>query len=176
MAINIGIIVGVGIFRVPSDVAQILNSPSWILLAWLLGGGVMLLGSLCYAELSSRFPETGGTYIYLRECYGKGIGFLFGWAEFSIIRAASIAALAYIFAEYLREILALSPAGIKGVAIAIIMFSTVINVLGLRLGIGLQNVFKWHKNILPDGDDRPLFFLGSEGSASRSGARIHLEF
>ena len=76
VAINVGIVIGVGIFRVPSEVAKHLDSSWLILLAWLLGGLLTLAGVFCYAELASRFPQTGGTYIYIREAYGKLMGFL----------------------------------------------------------------------------------------------------
>ena len=76
VAIIIAIVIGVGIFRVPSEVSQYLGSPKLILLAWMIGGGIALLGALCYAELSTSIPKTGGDYIYLRESYGPLAGFL----------------------------------------------------------------------------------------------------
>src|SRR3989338_8584337 len=97
VAISVGIVIGVGIFRTPAQIAQFLHSPLLILLAWFVGALISLLGVLCYAELSSRFPQTGGTYVHLREAYGKCVAFLYGWAEFSINRAATIAAVSYIF-------------------------------------------------------------------------------
>ena len=65
-AVIIGIVVGVGIFRVPAEVAQYIASPQWMLAAWGLGGLICLLGALCFAELAASFPQTGGAYIYLR--------------------------------------------------------------------------------------------------------------
>src|ERR1035437_9966016 len=64
LAINIGIVIGVGIFRVPADVAKYLPSGPLILLAWLAGGVISLCGALCYAELSTMFPESGGDYVF----------------------------------------------------------------------------------------------------------------
>ena len=55
-----GGIIGVGIFANPSNVARILETPSLILLAWAIGGGVALLGGFIWAELGSRFPYVGG--------------------------------------------------------------------------------------------------------------------
>ncbi|MBU1998553.1 MAG: amino acid permease, partial [Candidatus Omnitrophica bacterium] len=69
VAIITAIVIGVGIFRVPAEVAKLLQSPTLMLIAWFLGGLISLLGALCYAELSASFPKTGGNYIYLRESY-----------------------------------------------------------------------------------------------------------
>ena len=118
VAITVGIVIGVGIFRTPAQIAHFLDTPWLILLAWLIGGGISLLGVLCYAELASQFPHTGGTYVFLREAYGKFVGFIYGWAEFSINRAASIAAVAYIFSTYLRNFIPYSADHERWVAIA----------------------------------------------------------
>lgn len=140
VAITVGIVIGVGIFRTPGAVAKHLDHPTLILLAWLVGGAISFLGVLCYAELSSRFPETGGTYVYLREAYGKFTGFLYGWAEFSINRAATIAAVAYIFAAYLGTLLPVGAGNEKWTAFLLISALTLVNMAGLHFGIRLQHV------------------------------------
>ena len=78
VAIITAIVIGVGILRVPAKVAGFLPHPILILVMWFLGGVISLLGALCYAELSSSFPKTGGNYVYFKESYGKWAGFLFG--------------------------------------------------------------------------------------------------
>ena len=113
VAINIAIVIGVGIFRVPSEVSLYLKSPDVILMAWLCGGIISLLGALCYGELSSSFPQTGGNYIYLRESYGPCLAFLFGWTELLVIRTGSIAAVSFVFAEYFQSFLSISALWIK---------------------------------------------------------------
>ncbi|OGX04941.1 MAG: hypothetical protein A3G87_06110 [Omnitrophica bacterium RIFCSPLOWO2_12_FULL_50_11] len=138
IAINIGIVIGVGIFRVPSEVAKYIHSELLILAAWALGGVFTLLGVLCYAELSSRLPKTGGTYIYLRESFGKTVGFLFAWTDFAILRTASIAALAYIFSDYLGTLVPFSAGYSKAVAIIVIGIFTIINIAGLHWAAGVQ--------------------------------------
>ncbi|MBI3307619.1 MAG: amino acid permease [Candidatus Omnitrophica bacterium] len=140
VAINVGIIIGVGIFRVPAQVAQYLHSPSWILCAWLVGGLVSLLGVLCYAELSSCFPETGGTYVYLREAYGRLTGFVYGWIEFSILRAGSLAGVAYIFTTYLKNFIPFPDSADRFIAIFAIAIFTVVNIAGIKVGTRVQNV------------------------------------
>ncbi len=159
VAINVGIIIGVGIFRTPGAVAQFVDSPPIILFAWFLGGLIALLGVLCYAELSGRFPETGGTYIFLRESYGRLASFVFGWVEFSILRAASIAAVAYIFTAYLHNFISFGPGSEKAVTILVIAFFTAVNALGLKVGIGVQNTLSTLKILAILGITAVIFAL-----------------
>jgi amino acid transporter len=145
IAIGIGIVIGVGIFRVPAEIAQYLSYPPFILFAWILGGSISLIGAFCYAELSSSFPETGGNYIYLRNSYGSWVGFLFGWTELIVVRAGSIAAIALIFSEYFRVFLGLSNIVVKPGAVLIILLLSVLNMRGLVYGKGLQTFMTWVK-------------------------------
>jgi len=152
-AIIIGIIIGVGIFVTPSYVARLLPDSSWILLAWLLGGVLSLLGAFCYAELSSTFPRTGGDYVYLSMAYGRWAGFLFGWAKLVVIRTGSIAATAIAFSEYMTRFLPVAHenAGASnivfgtteeaavGLAVLAVIVLTCINIAALRFGRDVQN-------------------------------------
>ena len=140
IAITIGIVIGVGIFRVPAEVAKYLTSPGLIILAWFVAGIICLLGALCYSELSSSFPQTGGNYIYLRESYGRGVGFLFGWTELLVVRTGSIAAVAFISAQYLQSFLALDKLPVKLIATSVVFILSFINILGLRPGKIFQNL------------------------------------
>lgn len=159
VAINIGIIIGVGIFRVPSEVAKHLSNPSEILLAWLLGALISLAGVLCYAELSSRFPHTGGTYVFLRETFGRFAAFLYGWAEIAILRAASIAGVAYVFVDYLRHFVTLSFFEGELVAVGGILLFTFLNILGVKLGVSVQNGFSVLKVIMILGMSGVIFYF-----------------
>jgi amino acid transporter len=140
IAITIGIVIGVGIFRVPAEVAKYLTSPALIILAWFIGGLICLLGALCYSELSSSFSQTGGNYIYLRESYGRAVGFLFGWTELLVVRTGSIAAIAFICSQYLQSFLALDKIPIKLIAISVVFILSFINMLGLQQGKTFQNL------------------------------------
>ena len=140
IAINIAIVIGVGIFRVPSEVAKYLGSSNLIILAWFTGGVISLLGALCYAELSSSFPKTGGSYIYLRESYGSLTGFLFGWVNLLVVSTGSIAAVSFIFAEYLQSFLSIDNALLKPIAVFSILLLAFINIIGLRYGKKIQNM------------------------------------
>lgn len=140
VAINIGIMIGVGIFRVPAEVAHYLDSPPLIIMAWLVGGVISLIGVLCYAELASTYPQSGGTYIYLREAYGRLVSFLYAWMEFSIVRPGSVASVAYILAAYLKNFLGMSAGTEKWIAVVAIICFTLINMAGLHFGTSLQSL------------------------------------
>jgi len=140
VAIIVGIIIGVGIFRVPSSIAGYLHTPALILAAWIVGGLLALCGGLCYAELSASLPETGGDYVYLRESYGPAASFLFGWTKLLVVRPGSIASISFVFAGYAGYFLPLSPMGTRAMAIGAIVLLTAINLFGLRLGKTTQNL------------------------------------
>src|SRR5712691_9150934 len=104
-AIVIGTIIGSGIFKKPQTVAENVPWFGMAALVWVGAGVLVLLGALAYAEVAALLPRAGGNYVFLREGYGRMAGFLWGWVEFLIIRSASLAALATIFAESLSDIL-----------------------------------------------------------------------
>jgi len=163
IAINIGIVIGVGIFRVPSEVAKYVHSPEWMITAWILGGLISLTGVLCYAELSSLFPRSGGTYVFLREAYGPKIGFLFGWMEFSVLRAGSLAGVAYVFSAYLKNFISIGPDAEKMIAILAIAAFTLLNICGLRYGTGVQNVLSVLKVCTLLGISAAIFMFKRDG-------------
>lgn len=138
--INVGTIVGSGIFIVPATIALYVHYSGLVLLAWVVGGIASILGALSVAELGAAMPRAGGIYVYVREAYGEVWGFLYGWTAFAVTNTASISAIAVGFATYLSYLLPLSPAGIKLVAIASIIVLTAINCLGVKLGAWVQNI------------------------------------
>ena len=107
--LTVGMVVGVGIFKLPSLVAGNVSSPGMFLLLWVAGGIVSLCGALVYAELASRHPETGGEYAFLQRGLGGGAAFLFAWSRMTVIQTGAIAAVAFAFGEYATQILALGP-------------------------------------------------------------------
>lgn len=168
LAINVGIIIGVGIFRVPSEVAKYLHSPSEILFAWLLGGIITLFGVLCYAELSSRVPETGGTYAFLKRAYGPLAGFMFGWMEFLILRAGSVAAVAYVLAAYWVRVWGWPEVYSRLVAVFSILFFTLFNVIGIHYGRRVQKVLTALKIISLAGISFSIFVWGHQRAETAS--------
>jgi APA family basic amino acid/polyamine antiporter len=103
MMVVIGGIIGAGIFLSPSIVAQRVDRPGQIMLAWVVGGAVALIGALCFGELGARRPLAGGGYVYLRETFGELPAFLYGWTQLLVINSGGIAAVAIIFAGYACE-------------------------------------------------------------------------
>ena len=89
-----GDMIGTGIFISTGVIAETLPSPGGVLLVWLLGGLLALTGALTFAELSASLPFAGGDYIYIREAYGKLMGFLSGWSSFLVTFSGAIAFLA----------------------------------------------------------------------------------
>ena len=75
--ITVGIVIGAGIFETPVLVAGIAGSPVPMLVAWVLGGVLSLIGALTYAELATTYPSAGGDYTFLTRAYGKSVSFLF---------------------------------------------------------------------------------------------------
>jgi amino acid transporter len=141
VAIIVGIVIGAGIFRAPSLVAANTSTETMFLLAWVLGGAVSLIGALCYAELSTTFPSAGGDYHFLSLAYGKRLAFLFAWARMSIIQTGSIAVLAYIFGDYLSQVISLGTYSSVIYAALIVVILTGINIAGIRMSTLAQKVF-----------------------------------
>src|SRR5947207_3794526 len=114
-----GGVIGSGIFRKPGVMASQIGSPEVLLGVWLLAGFVSLLGALSNAELAAMMPQTGGQYIFLQRAYGPFVAFLYGWALFAVIQSGSISALAYVFAEYTTQFVALpdAPARVAGLTL-----------------------------------------------------------
>ena len=159
-----GGVIGSGIFRKAGVMAGQVGSPEVLIAVWLVAGIVSILGTLSNAELASMMPQTGGQYVYLQRAYGPFIAYLYGWALFAVIQSGSIAALAYVFAEYTTRLMPLPEAsaslasfafhvpligdvapfkelGVKGLAAAVIVLLTVVNYLGVRFGGMVQNIF-----------------------------------
>jgi APA family basic amino acid/polyamine antiporter len=133
----VGEVIGVGIFLTPAGMAKALGSPLWLLAVWLVVGGVTLAGALCLGELAARYPAAGGGYVYLREAYGPGTAFLFGWMSLLVLDPGITAALATGLASYVSSICELSGLGRTAVSVAAVLALATANILGLRLGAGL---------------------------------------
>jgi len=136
----VGSVIGSGIFLVPAGILrQAHGSLGVASLVWICGGALSVLGALTYGELAAMKPETGGLYIYVRDCFGPFAAFLYGWATFIAIASGSIASLAVAFSAYLGEIVPIGPVGGKIAAVALIAILTAVNVWGTRRSSDLQN-------------------------------------
>lgn len=140
-AIVIGGVIGGGIFRSASTVAERTASGWQLLTLWAVGGLLTLAGVLCYAELGARRPQAGGIYIYLREAFGQLPAFLFGWTMALINYPGSVAAVATTFADYFCAATGLPLYWVKPVAAAAIAFIVGVNFFGIRAGSRMLNVF-----------------------------------
>ena len=158
--IVIGVMIGSGIFIVSADMARLIGSPGWLLMAWVLTGVLTVTAALSYGELASMLPHAGGVYVYLREAYSPLWGFLYGWTLFTVIQTGTIAAVAVAFARFLSILyppvaenryliepvhisqgyaLSLSTAQLTGIAVIALLTWT--NSRGLDYGKIVQNVF-----------------------------------
>ncbi len=164
--IVVGIMIGSGIFIVSADMARLINSAGWLLVAWAITGLLTVAAALSYGELSSMMPRAGGMYVYLREAYSPLWGFLYGWTSFTVIQTGTIAAVAVAFARFLGILwpavgenryaiapihigsgYALSLSTAQLVAIGVIALLTWTNTRGLEYGKIVQNVFTSAKGL-----------------------------
>lgn len=136
-----GTIIGASIFVQPSEVNAQVSSVPAALAVWALAGLLTVLGALVCAELASTFTGSGGVYVYLRETFGPGIGFLWGWAMFWSVHSGIIAAIAIVVARYVAYFVPLTDPARRGVAIAVIVGLTAVNYRGVRLGSVVQTAF-----------------------------------
>ncbi len=136
----IGTVIGSGIWLVPGAVLRNTGGdPGLALIVWLVGGIFSLLGALTFAELGAMYPDSGGSYTYVREAFGPWPAFLLGWTLFLAINTGSIATLAVAFANYAGEFTTLGPVSRKVVAVAMIAGVAAVNVRGTRHAVSVQN-------------------------------------
>jgi APA family basic amino acid/polyamine antiporter len=132
----VGQVIGIGIFLTPAEMARSLGAPGLVHAMWALAGLMALSGALCYGELASRFPEAGGAYVYLREGWGEGAAFLYGWKCLLVMDPGITAALAAGLAEYVAWLWPGVPGGPRAVAVGAIAVLALLAVLGTRLAAG----------------------------------------
>jgi APA family basic amino acid/polyamine antiporter len=159
-----GSMIGSGIFIVSAEMARLLGSAGWLLVAWAIAGVLTITAALSYGELAAMMPRAGGQYVYLREAFSPLWGFLFGWTLFLVIQTGTIAAVAVGFARYcgvlwpaiaeqrhlvgpihLTATYAVSLSTAQLLAIVLIAFLTWTNMRGLEWGRIVQNVFSTAK-------------------------------
>lgn len=136
----VSLVVGVGIFKTPSLVAANVSTAYGLVFLWIVGGLVSLLGALCYAELATAYPHVGGEYHYIGRAFGGKTAFLFGWSRMTVIQAGSIAMLAYIFGDYITQIIPFQNSSPLYAASSIVIL-TLLNIAGIQSG-------KWTLNLL----------------------------
>ncbi len=138
VAFIVGVVVGIGIFRLPSLVASGVSSEAMFIGVWLLGGVVMLVGALCYAELGSAHPDAGGEYHFLTRAFGWRVGVLFAWARGTVIQTGAIAAVAFVYADYASNIVPLGTYSAAIHAVIGVVAVTALNLTGTAQGVRAQ--------------------------------------
>jgi APA family basic amino acid/polyamine antiporter len=180
-------VIGTGVFLKTAPMAQLVGSPSKVLLAWLAAGFLSLAGALTYAELGAMMPEAGGEYVFLREAYGDLPAFLFGWSSVMLIASGGLAAVSAALASFLASFVPLSAVftthdfhllgqvvhwrfGIQQVvAVAVILLFSWVNARGIELG----NRVQWGATVAKLGGIAIIVF--GAFLLSRSGSWEHLK-
>jgi amino acid transporter len=140
VAVLVGSTIGSGIFRVPASVAERLQTPGPVLLAWVLGGLIALFGALTIAELAGALPRSGGVFAYILEAFGPLPAFLFGWSELAVIRASALGAIATIFAEYLGYFIPMTGMQVRLLAAVAVLAVGLLNYLGVSRAAVVMNL------------------------------------
>lgn len=146
----------------PASMAAQLGSPVWLTLVWVIAGIFSLFGALIYAELGAMMPETGGIYVYFRKMFGEFVAFLYGWAAFSVINTAAVAAISFVCAQYadyflhlprfdavmeqsvtwhipfIGDLHPLENFGVKSLAVLLVIVFTVLNYISTKAGSAFQ--------------------------------------
>ncbi|MCH8048343.1 MAG: amino acid permease [Planctomycetes bacterium] len=139
VSIIVGIVVGTAIFKTPHLIFSCVEGPWQGLGAWALGGVLALIGAFCYAELATTYPRLGGDYVYLTRAFGRPVGFLFGWANLTVVLSGSIAAMAYAFAHYGGQLFGLDKHQSVWLAIGSVVVLCAMNLAGVVCGKSVQN-------------------------------------
>lgn len=139
-AVIVGIVIGGGIFALPSLVAGMTGTLSWFLAAWIAGGLISVIGALCYAELACTYPDAGGDYHFLTRAFGQDAAFLFAWARLLVIQTGSIAVQAFIIGDYASEVVSLGAYSSAIYAAAVVILLTGLNMAGISFGKYTQNI------------------------------------
>jgi APA family basic amino acid/polyamine antiporter len=146
--IVVSLVIGMGIFAAPAEVAKNSSTPLLYFGAWLLGGAVSLCGALTFAEIGARYPTTGGFYKVFSYCFHPAFAFMINWV-LVISNAASVAAVALIGAEYINPVIMpqslQNDTGIKIMTITSVLILYIINYLGIKMSARTQNVLTLFK-------------------------------
>ena len=152
VAVLVGSTIGSGIFRTPASVAQRVDDVPLFLLAWVVGGVVVLCGALTYSELAAAFPRSGGVYVFVRESFGRLPAFLFAWAELWVIRPGAYGAIGITASAYTLRTIGADPAAVVAgigpldiraeqlLGAGYIILVGAVNFFGIHRGAVLQNV------------------------------------
>src|SRR5712692_6283648 len=165
VSIIVGIIICATIYETPTSIIRYTGSPWMGLAIWVVAGLLCLVGALCYAELATAYPRMGGDYVYLTRAYGSGVGFLYGWAQLTIIQTGSIGMMAYVFGDYAVKLWSLPKESAVFFALLAVGSLALMNIMGVVIGKGIQNVLTAAKILGLGGILAAGFFWGHTGNA-----------
>lgn len=151
-------VIGSGVYKKVAPISAELQSPTLVLLCWVLAGIISLCGALSNAEIASMLADSGGEYVYFKRIYGRFIAFIYGWSTFTAIKTASVASIAYVFSQSFNSLVPLPNLpdaiasieiwglfrpfenfGVKGLTILLILVLTFLNTRGLKGASFLSN-------------------------------------
>lgn len=139
VSLVVGTIIGTGIFIKAAIMAQQAGSVTAVILAWLVAAALSLLGALCYAELGSRLPRSGGEYVFIREGCSPAVAFLYGWTRFWIGSPSAISAYAVGAATFAGGFLNVALLGGRStVAVTLVVIFTALNCFKVAFGGKVQ--------------------------------------
>ena len=140
VAVTINGIIGAGIFGLPSKVFSLIGSYS--LIAFVVCALVVMLIILCFAEVGSRFEQTGGPYLYAQTAFGSAVAFEVGWLIW-LARLTAFAANCNLMINYFSFFWAPANSGLTRALIiaAVVLILTALNVFGVRQAAIASNIF-----------------------------------
>ncbi|XP_067012096.1 Y+L amino acid transporter 2 [Anabrus simplex] len=149
VAIILGIIFGSGIFISPKGVIQEVGSVGLSLVVWVLCGLLSMIGALCYAELGTAIPKSGGDYAYIHEAFGPLPAFLYLWDAMLIFVPTTNAIMGLTFANYVIQPFfpscSVPDSAARMIAAVTICFLTFMNCYDVRRTTKMQNLFMFTK-------------------------------
>lgn len=188
-ALIAGSIIGSAVFIKPATMAAQLGSPILLAVVWLVAGLFSLCGALIYAELGAAMPETGGIYVFFRKMFGNFTAFIYGWSAFAVINTAAVAAISFVCAKYagyflhlpqfdagvvasvkwhipfVGDLFPLQDAGVKILAIVLVLLFTWINYRSVNAGNRFQLFSTGIKLLVIAALSFGLFFSGKGDAA-----------
>ncbi|HPH94683.1 MAG TPA: amino acid permease [Anaerolineaceae bacterium] len=148
LAIAVGTTVGSGIFSSVGSVAAAAGSPFMTILAFIIGGLIIIPQMFVYAELSTAYPVDGADYIYLKNAGSRPLAFLSGWATFWANDPVSISIMALAIANYLRYLVPISDLAGRIIATAAVLLFMYLHLRSVKTGGNFQTLITAAK-ILP---------------------------
>lgn len=151
-AVVVANMIGTGVFTSLGLQLDKMDNVWTVLLLWLIGGTIALLGAFSYAELGTRLPKSGGEYYFLSQIYHPFLGYLAGWVSLTVGFAASVALAALAMGDYAEHFL---PLGKKELALGAIILISLVHSISIKQSSVFQNAFTLLKLLLI------LFFIAA---------------